>query len=107
MNDVAIALVEHSRWKWVEGLRLVNGGGFLDLADDATAGILLGMLRDACRVYPTVAPSVDGRISVGAMGEYYLGATLGEALALALLAVWGPSRPALDLRRSWPFDGKR
>lgn len=118
MIDVAQNLCAHPRWQWRAGMlargggwgcfsrtpwaswrsdqpeRLGSGGppyvdnAYPDLDDAATAGVLLGILAEACRVHPTVTPRVDGGLSVGAMGSDHLGPTLGVAAARALLAVW-------------------
>lgn len=62
-----------------------------DLTDDATAGVLLGMLptgwctsEDLDGECFTVAPNVLAILN----GEGFRGDTLGEAAARALLAVW-------------------
>lgn len=71
-----------------------NGEEVPDLDDDATAGVLLGML--APLGLTCVSPGVTGGWYVEMEGDPLFearafGDTLGEAIACALLAVWGPS----------------
>jgi hypothetical protein len=104
---VARRLVDDPRWKWVDGMLQVRGsernrvkwtynvgmpvrragrGPWLPaLDDDATAGILLGMLRAFGDVRTWQAGTrhgveVDG---IGGAGDH-----LGEAAGLVLLACW-------------------
>lgn len=61
-----------------------------DLADPATAGVLLAELLD---LDPSLHIHRDGDgylVHVAPGVCEYVGATLGEAVARALLAVWGP-----------------
>lgn len=77
------------------------GDGWVpDLTDDATAGVLLGMLRSAVGfelgLHYSIAARADRRwyVNVPREPEHYdthYGATLGEAAGRALLAVLGPA----------------
>ena len=116
--DYARALVEHPKWRWEPGMRYARKtyhyrapanceGVLFDascvpcLDDPATKGWLLHMLREATgnqRVHSREALLSPGGRSDEPMGYVAIGggvdsgiqATEGEALAAALLAVWGP-----------------
>jgi hypothetical protein len=103
---LSLALAMHPRFRWRGGMRTAaakrriadKGPNSIapmnarpDLGDDSTAGALLVDLlaadpslhvhRDGPRYIVHCAPGI---------AEHH-GATLGEAVALALLAVWGPA----------------
>lgn len=109
--DYARTLVEHPKWTWHIGMVAERGArvydigkGFAgyevpDINHPATKGWLLHMLREACetpRIWVEAVRLTDvpgewsyracGFMGCGAMGWQ---ATEGEALAAALLAVWG------------------
>lgn len=104
--DYARALVEHPRWAWHIGMVAERGArvydigkGFAgyevpDINHPATKGWLLHMLReatgtqDACATWLGGEWRLYGWIGASALGRF---ATEGEALAAALLAVWGPA----------------
>jgi len=104
--DYAGALVEHPRWAWHIGMVAERGArvydigkGFAgyevpDINHPATKGWLLHMLReatgtqDACATWLGGEWRLYGWIGASALGRF---ATEGEALAAALLAVWGPA----------------
>lgn len=109
--DYARALVEHPKWRWEPGMRYARKtyhyrapanceGALFDascvpcLDDPATKGWLLHMLReatgtqDACATWLGGEWRLYGWIGASALGRF---ATEGEALAAALLAVWGPA----------------
>jgi len=101
MVELARRLVAHPRWTWRPGAKAVGRRGLPaawfrveepvgrlsgewadavpDLADAATAGVLLGMLGR-----PTTIPC-------GWVLDWHRGGTLGEAAARALLSAWGPA----------------
>lgn len=110
--EVARALAAHPRWWWrapillTDGWRVTSDGldpeewpdAVPDLAEDATAGVLLGMLPGewhVARMESTgsflVLPDRAPLFVVRHRGADYLGATLGEAAGRAVLAVWGPA----------------
>lgn len=111
--DLARRLAGHPKWKWMDGMQFVcpsreeptdrvfdagageTGWGTKirrshvpDIADPATQGCLWAMLGKSIEIgveYP-------GKWRVRAWGDDEIiefGATLGEALARALLAAWG------------------
>ena len=100
----ARALVEHPMWAWHIGMVAERGArvydigkGFAgyeapDINHPATKGWLLHMLReatgtqDACATWLGGEWRLYGWIGASALGRF---ATEGEALAAALLAVWG------------------
>ena len=102
--DYARALVEHPMWAWHIGMVAERGArvydigkGFAgyevpDINHPATKGWLLHMLReatgtqDACATWLGGEWRLYGWIGASALGRF---ATEGEALAAALLAVWG------------------
>ena len=102
--DYARALVEHPRWAWHIGMVAERGArvydigkGFAgyevpDINHPATKGWLLHMLReatgtqDACATWLGGEWRLYGWIGTAALGRF---STEGEALAAALLAVWG------------------
>lgn len=113
---VARELVAHPRFAWSEGMRNVLGcrrvdepsGDWLDdmgewlygdprdgtglvsppdLADAATAGVLVSMLDPSGMRGTTFCRERDGTWWV----DTYTAPTLGEAVARALLASWGPA----------------
>ena len=102
--DYARALVEHPMWAWHIGMVAERGArvydigkGFAgyevpDINHPATKGWLLHMLReatgtqDACATWLGGEWRLYGWIGAAALGRF---ATEGEALAAALLAVWG------------------
>lgn len=104
--DYARALVEHPMWAWHIGMVAERGArvydigkGFAgyevpDINHPATKGWLLHMLReatgtqDACATWLGGEWRLYGWIGASALGRF---ATEGEALAAALLAVWGPA----------------
>ena len=104
--DYARALVEHPMWAWHIGMVAERGArvydigkGFAgyevpDINHPATKGWLLHMLRDATGTQDACATWLGGEwrlygwIGASALGRF---ATEGEALAAALLAVWGPA----------------
>ena len=104
--DYARALVEHPMWAWHIGMVAERGArvydigkGFAgyevpDINHPATKGWLLHMLReatgtqDACATWLGCEWRLHGWIGASALGRF---ATEGEALAAALLAVWGPA----------------
>jgi len=106
LMDYAGALVEHPRWAWHIGMVAERGArvydigkGFAgyevpDINHPATKGWLLHMLReatgtqDACATWLGGEWRLYGWIGASALGRF---ATEGEALAAALLAVWGPA----------------
>jgi hypothetical protein len=75
---------------------LTYGGAIPDLADPATAGVLCRMASEA-GVLQTESDRVYAQATILERDERGLrehvgrGATLGEAVARALLAVWGPA----------------
>lgn len=123
--DLALAreLAAHPRWAWRAGMR-ASGMGYgsrtlsgthwirtterlaapgmphldhavPDLTDDATAGVLLGMLTEAAGWNSESPYRAGGAWSIFVDGsdgrEGYRGSTLAVAAARALLAVWGPA----------------
>ena len=102
--DYARALVEHPMWAWHIGMVAERGArvydigkGFAgyeapDINHPATKGWLLHVLReatgtqDACATWLGGEWRLYGWIGASALGRF---ATEGEALAAALLAVWG------------------
>lgn len=113
--DLARTLAAHPRWRWAPGMlaleqatpgmglwrdgrcRLVEGAdapwqAVPDLTDHATAGCLLDTFHGLGRAYALI-PTVDGgyTLSMRHDGLAFTGDTLGEALARALLAAWGPA----------------
>lgn len=69
-----------------------------DLADDATAGVLLGMLRAQVAGVQVTTDDRDDRWTIAwahrddlRTGYAEHGSTLGAALAAALLSAWGPA----------------
>lgn len=105
--DYARALVEHPRWRWEPGMRYARKtyhyrapanceGVLFDadcvpcLDDPATKGWLLHMLREATGTQ--LSTHYDAREEIGDywyVSGGYSAPTEGEALAAALLAVWG------------------
>ena len=101
--DYARALVEHPKWRWEPGMVSRGGGAVIgnnssqkpghvpDINHPATKGWLLAMLRKALGVADQHTMCTEA----GRWGVYFNGrwngwsATEGEALAAALLAVWG------------------
>lgn len=107
LMDYARALAEHAQWtRWRKGM--VDDAGCVcsvdgikmgkarlpDTSHPATKGWLLHMLReatgtqDACATWLGGEWRLYGWIGASALGRF---ATEGEALAAALLAVWGPA----------------
>lgn len=104
--DYARALTEHPKWAWHIGMVAERGArvydigkGFAghkvpDINHPATKGWLLHMLRDATGTQDACATWLGGEwrlygwIGASALGRF---ATEGDALAAALLAVWGPA----------------
>jgi len=109
---LARRLVEHDRWQWaaMDGVLQVAKGQddyrthlvymastkmrewLPDLGDDATGGVLLGMLVATGRDFAIHAPPnlISGGWDIDFFGaDYHDGDTLAEACAHALLAVWG------------------
>ena len=104
--DYARALVEHPRWAWHIGMVAERGArvydigkGFAgyevpDINHPATKGWLLHVLReatgtqDACATWLGGEWRLYGWIGASALGRF---ATEGDAIAAALLAVWGKS----------------
>jgi hypothetical protein len=92
-TELARRLAAHERWEWRRGMEAESKGGVVwpDLTDDATAGVLLGMLTwgDCYTVART-----DGCVwaVMVAQGAKRLADTtdvhLGVAVARALLEVW-------------------
>jgi hypothetical protein len=77
---------------------LTYGGAIPDLADPATAGVLLeALIREDVFAVVYYGVNAQGvlhaslRCSDRRIPEEVVGATLGEAVARALLAVWGPA----------------
>ena len=68
-------------WRWLDG------SWVLDLDDAATAGVLVGMLPP--RSYAMRQASGDWFVCIVGSGSAHDAATLGEAAARALLALWG------------------
>ena len=104
MMDYARALVEHPMWAWHIGMVAERGArvydigkGFAgyevpDINHPATKGWLLHMLREArgSGLFVGTQECDDGTWEVrGWSGLLATGSTEGEALAAALLAVWG------------------
>ena len=113
--DLARTLAAHPRFRWAAGMRAVGRRGLPDawmrveeplarlsgewaqatpdLADAATAGVLLDMLADAMPL--RAVQVVRERPNLGTpyrwWVESYTGSVLGEAAGLALLALWGPA----------------
>jgi hypothetical protein len=88
--DLACALIAHPRWEQ----RFVRRRPRPKLAESTTAGVLLAMLlevEDEVHVHRSAAPGALVRLGYGLGSHDYEGATLGEALARALLDVWGPA----------------
>ncbi|MEQ1500779.1 MAG: hypothetical protein ABMB14_01045 [Myxococcota bacterium] len=102
MTDLAEDLHRHPRWQWREGMRdrrglrvveldLWDGESPPDLADLATAGVLLGVLAEHGALTDVVRQDGEWIVAVELGGEGIQGwvaATLGEAAGYALLAVW-------------------
>jgi hypothetical protein len=102
MNDLGRQLRAHPRWAWREGMRdrrgvrivdleLWDGAEPPDLADDATAGVLLGMLAEMGLLSDVVRQDGSWIVAVdlpedGLQG--WMGDTLGEAAGYAMLAAW-------------------
>lgn len=74
--------------KWDKGVWTIQ------FADPATAGVLLGMLPSTGEFATIYYGLNDGGVLVASVRIFgkdeYKGATLGEAVARALLACWGP-----------------
>ena len=100
--DYARALVEHPMWAWHIGMVAERGArvydigkGFAgyevpDINHPATKGWLLHMLREATGTQ--LSTHYDAREEIGDywyVSGGYSAPTEGEALAAALLAVWG------------------
>ena len=104
--DYARALTEHPKLAWHIGMVAERGArvydigkGFAgyevpDINHPTTKGWLLHMLReatgtqDACATWLGCEWRLYGWIGASALGRF---ATEGDALAAALLAVWGPA----------------
>lgn len=108
MTALAQRLVAHPRWRWEPGMMGYLSGGVrepilapltglhpslaLDIEHPATKGWLLAMLRratgtqDVCAAWVGSSWRLYGWIGASALGRF---ANEGEALASALLAVWG------------------
>lgn len=105
-ENPAVRLAGHPRFAWRDGMRDHHGArcvgagpalsdsgelGVPDLADDATAGILLGQLAADGTLTDVVRQDDEWIVAVdyGEGVEGYVGATMGEAAAWATLATWG------------------
>jgi hypothetical protein len=102
MSEVSIELRAHPRFGWREAMRdtrgirvveldLFDGEHPPDLADAATAGILLQMLDETGRLTDVVREGGEFIVAVdlpedGVQG--WAAETLGEAAAYALLGLW-------------------
>ena len=118
-QTTAEALAAHPRWEWREGVRPRDEGPYTritpqvahklagpvarmesgvvpDLADDATAGIVRGMVREWCdnhadALFSTVYHRGEWSVLITARGLYqapFAAPTLGEAAGRCLLACW-------------------
>jgi hypothetical protein len=107
-HDPAELLIEHSNWTWSEGMRdrlgrrivdldLHDGRVPPDLADWATAGLLLGRLAEAGVLSDVVHEADEWIVAVEIEGELrgYAADTVGDAAAWALLALWGDALPTI------------
>ena len=100
MSDYAQRLAAHPRWRWEPGM-VDTIGAVPDIHHPATRGWLLHMLREATGIVDACALSDGetwdaGPTSAALRNEFgeplWAGhATEGDALAAALLAVWGAS----------------
>lgn len=102
MNDLAAELARHPRFSWREGMRDASGVRIVeldlhdassppDLADPATAGVLLAMIDETRRLTDVVRQAEEWIVAVdlpedGVQG--WASDTLGEAAAYALLGLW-------------------
>jgi hypothetical protein len=100
--DVTTRLWKHPRFGWREGMRDQRGirvvdldlweeGGPPDLDDPATVGVLLGWLAEIDLLSDVVRQNGAWIVAVelpeeGLQG--WMGDSMGEAAALALLAAW-------------------
>jgi hypothetical protein len=102
VSDVAEDLRFHPRFAWREGMRdqrglrvveldLWDGTSPPDLADFATAGVLLGILDESGRLTDIVKQGSEWIVAVDLPQDGLQGwaaDTLGEAAAYALLNLW-------------------
>jgi hypothetical protein len=98
--DAAQMLAAHPRFAWRDGMRDQKGVRVVDtdlwapsappdLADAATAGVLVQMLAETGRLTDIVVVGDEWAVAVDLDGPYGLaGSTMGEAAAWALLQVW-------------------
>lgn len=109
LTDPAERLVLHPRFEWRDGMldrlgaRLVldswkhcttetpDGKGVLNLADPATAGVLLAVLDSEGLLTDVVREEAGWIVAIRTEDglEGYIADSLGEAAAWALLAGWG------------------
>lgn len=101
-DDPGQRLVDDPRWGWREGmvdrrgvrvvdLELWDAVDLPDLADPATAGILLGMLDELGVLSDVVREGAEWIVAVDLPEDGLQGwaaESMGEAAAYALLAVW-------------------
>ena len=102
-EELAERVASHPRWTWREGMRDTQGVRVVDLdlwdgsravpdlRDDATAGVLLGILAESGLLTDVVRQDNEWIVAVelpetGLQG--WAADTLGEAAAYALVEVW-------------------
>lgn len=108
MEDLGKRLRTHPRWAWREGMRdrrgvrivdleLWDGTDPPDLTDDATAGVMLGVLAEMGMLSDVVRQDGSWIVAVDLPDEGlqgWMGDTLGEAAGYAMLAAWDAVPPA-------------
>lgn len=101
-QDVATRVWRHSRFGWREGMRdqrgirvvdldLWDGAAPPDLEDPATVGVLLGWLAEIDLLSDVVRQDGAWIVAIELPDEGlqgWMGDSMGEAAALALLAAW-------------------
>ncbi len=103
-TELAEQIARHPRWRWREGMADTNGvrvvdlelwtgaDALPDLADFATAGVMIGILTETGLFTDVVLQEGEWIVAVNLPGEGLQGwaaDTLGEAAAWALIAAWG------------------